>query len=136
MKIILLRHEERYRCPKFDTTLTQDGIRNSLYLKNKLDKKNVNIDVVYSSPYLRCLQTLYFLCDEINKKINVDYSLCEFFDDNDSGVYQNRELTIDENEYFKIEPSYKSLLNKNDIPSNETVQSMYNRIKIFSFKIF
>ena len=35
MKIILIRHEERDTCPAFDTTLTQDGIRNSLYLKDK-----------------------------------------------------------------------------------------------------
>ena len=67
MKIILLRHEERYELPLFFTSLTEKGIMNSKNLSNKINKINPN--VIYCSPFLRTIQTIKPYCLDYNKKI-------------------------------------------------------------------
>ena len=66
MKIILLRHEERYSDIGFFSNLTERGIENScLFLPPKL--KKLNIDVIFSSPFVRTIQTIYPYCNKYNK---------------------------------------------------------------------
>ena len=76
MKLILLRHEERYEIPLFFTSLTEKGLRQSKNLVEKINK--INPDIIYSSPFLRTIQTIRPYCRKYNKKIKIDYSLYEY----------------------------------------------------------
>lgn len=69
MRLFVLRHEQRpTNDPTFWSSLTQQGLRNALY--------NVAPDVhtivipthVYSSPLLRCVQTIAPYCTRFNRK--------------------------------------------------------------------
>lgn len=76
MKIILLRHEDRENYPGFYSNLTEKGFDKSIKLIKKLNK--LNIDVIYSSPYLRTLQTVYPYAVYSKKKVNVELALSEY----------------------------------------------------------
>ena len=74
MPICVVRHERRFSCPKFFTSLTPKGLENSRLLIDKL--KNLEIDQIFCSP-LRTVQTIYPYADNTNKKINIEYALYE-----------------------------------------------------------
>ena len=57
MKIYLLRHEDRTQDATFFSPLTKQGLENSVKLIKDLEKSNINI--VYSSPFIRTLQTIH-----------------------------------------------------------------------------
>ena len=57
MKIFILRHEDRTMDATFFSPLTLKGLENSVELIDDLD--NNEIDLIYSSPYIRTLQTIY-----------------------------------------------------------------------------
>ena len=76
MKLIILRHEERPNNSLFFTPLTENGKKNAEELKNKLPD---NIDLIYSSPFLRVLQTIYPYCKKHNKTVNVENSFYEYW---------------------------------------------------------
>ena len=58
MKIYILRHEMRpLHDPRFMTELTEHGKHKAMFsLKNTL--KNISFTHIYSSPFLRVLQTI------------------------------------------------------------------------------
>lgn len=91
MKLYILRHEERFESPEFYTELTENGINNSILLKDILEKER--IDSIYSSPFIRVLQTLRPYCDYKNIKINIDYSLYETM--YDTRYFKKTEYPID-----------------------------------------
>jgi broad specificity phosphatase PhoE len=98
MKLILLRHGDRGVNPGFFSELTESGIMQSLFLPEKL--KDYKIDAIFSSPFLRTLQTIYPYAKKYNKKINIEYGLYEYL----------------HNPYFMIYPWYYKI---NDIKDNE-----------------
>ena len=65
MKIYLLRHEDRTMDLTFFSPLTKNGLENSVELIKHLEKEK--IDTIYSSPYIRTLQTIY----PYSKKYNI-----------------------------------------------------------------
>jgi 2,3-bisphosphoglycerate-dependent phosphoglycerate mutase len=73
MKIYILRHEERTIDCSFFGPLTMNGLQNSKKLINKLDM--LNITDVYSSPFIRTLQTIEPFIKKNNMKIKLEYSL-------------------------------------------------------------
>ena len=75
MIIYLLRHEDRTQDCTFFSPLTKKGLENSIILKDKL--KELDINVIYSSPFIRTLQTIYPYSISSGNKINIDYSLAE-----------------------------------------------------------
>ena len=75
MKIYILRHEKRPEDCSFFVPLSEDGLANSKKLVPLL--KNCNIDLIFSSPFIRTLQTIYPYAKSENKKINLEYGLCE-----------------------------------------------------------
>ena len=91
MKLYILRHEERFESPEFYTELTENGINNSILLKDILEKER--IDSIYSSPFIRVLQTVRPYCDYKNIKINIDYSLYETM--YDTRYFKKTEYPID-----------------------------------------
>ena len=78
MALFLLRHEKRYSEPTFFTSLTTNGFKDSKLLINKIH--TIQPDIIISSPFLRCIQTIYPYLNQYNKEINIDYALYEFLD--------------------------------------------------------
>lgn len=77
MKIFVMRHCERNLMDcGFESPLLPIGIHNA---KNLYSQMNfMNIDTIYSSPFLRTIQTADFYSKIKNIPINIDYSLAEF----------------------------------------------------------
>ena len=69
MKIYILRHEDRTMDGTFFSPLTQDGLDNSIKLIDVLNK--CKIDTIYSSPFIRTLQTVLPYAKSRNLKINL-----------------------------------------------------------------
>ena len=57
MKLYILRHEDRTMDLTFFSPLTKNGLEKSIDLINYLEKEKINL--IYSSPYIRTLQTIY-----------------------------------------------------------------------------
>ena len=107
--IVLLRHCERdMNNQMFDSLLLEEGLLNSeTNVVNQLEK--YDFDYIYSSPYIRCLQTLKPYIKFYNKSVNIDYNLCESFDNIKDKSQIFRELTtLEELEYNVIGTSYTS----------------------------
>jgi len=77
MKLFILRHCERnIKDNSFESPLTDKGHINAEYLSEIINYHNIT--KVYSSPFLRAIQTGSYFSKKYKKKINIDYSLCEF----------------------------------------------------------
>jgi broad specificity phosphatase PhoE len=137
MKIILLRHEKRSWDCRFFSSLTEEGMLNSLLLPDKLDK--LNIDIIFSSPFIRTLQTIYPYCCKNNLKINVENGLYEYIHNPifllDRVLYTKE--NIDDNDLLSIiNPYYSSIVNKSDFSVLEDEVDLERRIiKFFNYLI-
>jgi broad specificity phosphatase PhoE len=139
MTIYILRHEERFDDPKFFTSLTHRGYENSFLLINKINK--LNIDIIYCSPFLRCIQTIKPYCEKNNIKINIENSLYEKIH---TEVFNKNNYKHSHTELYKhhfdlkkiINQDYKSFLKLNDLifPEN-TFDNIYKRTIPFINKI-
>ena len=77
--IYIVRHELRYDDPTFFTSLTNEGQKNAEKLSEKFN--NIDFDIIYSSPFLRTIQTVLPYCKNYDKKINIEYGLYECTND-------------------------------------------------------
>ena len=75
MKLYILRHEDRTNDATFFSPLTEKGLINANKLVDKLEK--LNITKIYSSPFIRTLQTIYPFSKKKNIKVNLEYNLIE-----------------------------------------------------------
>ncbi len=120
MKIYILRHEKRYSKPNFDTSLTDEGIKNTYYLSNILE--SLDIDIIFCSPFKRIIQTIEPFLKKTGKKVNIENSLYEYI--NSDEFSQNDVRNIDKNmygyEYFNL--NYKSFydINSLEYPEGKT----------------
>jgi broad specificity phosphatase PhoE len=133
MKIILLRHEERGIDVGFNSELTENGILGSLKLVNKIDElnKKYNIRYIYSSPFIRTLQTIFPYSYKYNKKINVEYGLYEYLHNPYfliSKWYYDIESIKDKDLKSIINTKYTSVIDKNDFAVLENEDNLENRI--------
>ena len=134
MPIYVVRHERRFSCPKFFTSLTPKGLENSRLLIDKL--KNLEIDQIFCSPFLRTVQTIYPYADNTNKKINIEYALYEAVKKN---TFTEKDYLNDYTELYNIKANfrevinhnYKSFLDKQDIDYPEDLNKIYNRLVPF-----
>ena len=135
MKLILLRHEERYFDIGFFSNLTDNGIINSCLLPNKL--KKLNIDFIFSSPFIRTLQTIYPYSKKYNKKINLEYGLYEYIHNPYyllNSWYYTKDSIEDKDLISIVNNDYESVINKNDFFILENEVNLEQRIiKFFSF---
>lgn len=135
MKLILLRHEERYYDIGFFSNLTDNGIVNSCLLPDKL--KNLNIDVIFSSPFTRTLQTIYPYCKKYNKKINLEYGLYEYIHNPYflfNSWYYTKDNIEDKDLVSVVNNNYESIVKKDDFIILEDEINLEKRIiKFFSF---
>tara|TARA_B100000963_G_C22295666_1_gene523362 strand:- start:106 stop:645 length:540 start_codon:yes stop_codon:yes gene_type:complete len=131
MKLILLRHEERGQHPGFFTSLTNRGLLNSNNLINKIDEHQP--DIIYSSPFLRTIQTIRPYALKKNKKIRIDYSLYEYIHASEFNLknYKHQVTELDENIYKDIMDDYKSILQPDNIKCKENENDITSRVYNF-----
>lgn len=134
MKIYILRHEDRTMDATFFAPLTLDGLNNSIKLIDILDKEN--IDCIFSSPFIRTLQTIHPYAKHKNLKINIDHSLAEI---QHPHIIPVKSYTINLPVYiakqFNYNPNYASMMNPNNHIYPEIDKNVHDRVKIFLTKI-
>jgi len=130
MKIYILRHEDRTQDCSFFSPLTELGLENSIKLINKL--KECKINKIYSSPFIRTLQTIYPYLKEMNMKHNIEYGL-EEINHEDIIAPKNAGINLPQylGEAFNYNPEYKSFIKSTDIVYPEKVCHVEKRIKRF-----
>ena len=133
MRVILLRHEERGVDVGFNSNLTEIGIINACnLLPDKLNE--LNIDIIFSSPFIRTLQTIYPYSNLYNKSVNIEYGLYEYLH-NPYFLLGNWYYTIndinDGDLRSIINYNYESVIKKNDFSVLEDEEDLEKRIKKF-----
>ena len=130
MKIYILRHEDRTQDATMFSPLTETGLNNSIKLIQDLE--DIDFDIIYSSPYIRTLQTVYPYVKKYNKKINLEYSLCEF---QSSYLIPENSYQVRLPEYlaksFGYNSHYKSIFDPENINYPENEHEVNKRIKFF-----
>jgi len=121
MKIYILRHEDRTQDCSFFAPLTETGLNNAIELIPLLNK--LNLTLVYSSPFIRTLQTIYpFIKEKDSLKINLEYGLSELHHED---IIPKKAVGMWLPEYlaksFNYDPNYKTIIKPNEIlyPENE-----------------
>jgi broad specificity phosphatase PhoE len=130
MRIFILRHEDRTQDASFFAPLTKNGLDKSIKLIPILNE--LYISHIYSSPYIRTLQTIYPFIKENKKNIKLEYSLSEINDlelisKNSAGTNLPQYLA----ESFMYDPKYNSVIQPENIKYPETEKDVVNRLKIF-----
>ena len=133
LKLYVLRHEERdLHDPSFNIHLTTNGKeRANGVLKEELEK--LNITHVYTSPFIRCLQTIHPYCKSRGIKPMVDYSLYEYLDHR-IFRYQTarRTLYTTEQYHYEVDLNYKSVYKTPPVCMPiETSDEVKGRVKEF-----
>lgn len=139
MKLIILRHEERPNNSLFFTPLTENGKKNAEELKNKLPS---NIDIIYSSPFLRTLQTIYPYCREYKKNVNAENAFYEFCQAPDFNYENYRHWVSEYNKFdhYKyltniINDKYNSKMFVSNIKFPEKESDIQNRVFPFIYNL-
>tara|TARA_B100001094_G_C18168406_1_gene793596 strand:+ start:79 stop:627 length:549 start_codon:yes stop_codon:yes gene_type:complete len=118
MKLFLLRHQIRGPEQTFYSPLLIDGLYNSNKLKYILE--NLNINFIFSSPFIRCLQTVKPYCLLCNLNVNKEIGLYESIDFSifDKDNYKI-DITENDKEFSIINKNYNSYINLDEIePEN------------------
>lgn len=134
MKIYILRHEERTLDATMFSPLTKKGLSNAVNLSKILKEHNINL--IYSSPYIRTLQTIYPFAKHINKKINIDYSLQEIQHPHiipQKSYKVNLPIYIAES--FNYNNKYKSIIEPENNKYPEDEKDVLTRTKKFLKKL-
>ena len=130
MKIFILRHEDRTQDATFFSPLTSTGLERSELLVDILKKHKIN--KIYSSPFIRTLQTINPYCSKYDLKVNLEYSLSEI----------QHPLIIPEKSYqvrlptymansFNCNEKYKSLLDPLEHVYPEDENNVSKRVRKF-----
>lgn len=134
MRIYILRHEDRTQDCSFFSPLTKKGLENSIELIDYLKKEN--IIKVYSSPFIRTLQTVYPFVKVSNLKINLEYGLVEL---HHQDLIPKKAVGITLPEYlaesFCCNLDYKSIIKHTDIIYPEKDKDVCLRTKRILKKI-
>jgi broad specificity phosphatase PhoE len=134
MKLYILRHEDRTQDATMFSPLTKEGLKNSVNLVDTL--QDLEIDLIYSSPFIRTLQTVHPFAKSRNKKINLEYGLQEI--QHPSLIPENSHtvsLPIYICESFNYNPKYRSTLEPENNKYPEDEQMVTNRVKKVLSKI-
>tara|TARA_B110000438_G_scaffold294933_1_gene337094 strand:+ start:1097 stop:1666 length:570 start_codon:yes stop_codon:yes gene_type:complete len=131
MKIYIIRHELRdLNDPTFSSELLERGHHNArTIVKDKLN--TLNITHIYSSPFLRTLQTVFPYSKENNKKINVEYGIAETIDEPLFKQKPNITLSSIQEKIYNINKNYSSIWNKNTLKYKEKTHQIKYRVKMF-----
>lgn len=128
MKIYILRHEDRTQDASFFGPLTKNGLEKSTKLIEKCEELHINH--IYSSPFIRTLQTIYPYSKYKSIPIKLDYALCEIHDQsliahNSHGTHLPEYLA----QSFNYEDKYKSSIQPEEIKYPETKKDVIVRVR-------
>jgi broad specificity phosphatase PhoE len=125
MKIYVLRHEKRYKDHTFFSELILEGKEDAIKLKETL--KELNIDEIYCSPYIRIIQTIEPYLKELKKYINIEYSLyeCLTTDKNCDNIKNVSNEIVYGNKYYNNQ--YIPFLDSSKLKFGESYDDMKNR---------
>lgn len=134
MKIYIIRHEDRTQDATMFSPLTKLGLDNSVKLIEIFDELKIN--KIYSSPFIRTLQTIHPYSKKNDIKVNIDYALSELqhpdlIPPNSYKVYLPKYLR----ESFNYNQKYTSSIEPVDYNFPEDGNDMKKRIKKFIGKI-
>ncbi len=134
MKIYILRHEDRTMDATFFSPLTKEGMDNSIKLVDSLEE--CDIDSIYSSPFIRTLQTILPYSKHKNLKINVDNSLAEIQHPHLIPV-KSYKITLPEYiaEQFNCNMHYTGCMEASDHMYPEDESNVSKRVKRFITKL-
>lgn len=130
MKLYILRHEDRTMDLTFFSPLTKNGLEKSVKLIDELEKERINM--IFSSPYIRTLQTIYPYTKKYNLRPKLDYSITELYQE-ENIPKKSYQITIPEYiaESFNYDKDYKSLVMPGKIEFPEGIKDFNTRIKNF-----
>ena len=119
MRIYILRHEDRTQDATMFSPLTEEGLENSIKLINDLE--DLDIDKIYSSPFIRTLQTVYPYANK--KDININAAV--------SDTEENKTLYfVDElNTQNTLEANHLLFLKNHHNLKNEEISKLKIRTK-------
>ena len=130
MKIYILRHEDRTMDCSFFSPLTKKGLENAISLMSLLKEKKIG--TIYSSPYIRTLQTVYPYSEKYKININLEYSLAEFQHDE---IIPKRSYSVRLPEYIAKDFNYNKDYHSEFEPENfnypEKIDDVKRRVKNF-----
>jgi len=139
MKIFILRHEDRTQDATFFSPLTVKGHTKANQLAHTL--KDLKINKIYSSPFIRTLQTINPYIELLknknkNLKINIDYSLSEI---QHPHIIPPKSYQITIPEYiaknFNYNEKYNSIIEPTDFDYPENESCVKKRVKKFIMKL-
>ena len=137
MRIVILTAADSLPSKDFSTMLSHKGFNQADKLVSILH--SINPDVIYASPFLRSLQTIYPFCNSYKRKLNAECSLypLERFDAKES--YINPAISEHYNFFSYIfdivDDRYHTRVFPNNILRNETSRDIGNRIFPFLYDI-
>jgi len=131
MKLYILRHELRPMDDNsFYVELLPDGVNNA---ENSLKEllNSLNIDIIFSSPFIRTLQTVRPYAIDKKLKIKTDYGIaeaiqCSSFKENFNITLSNKEKNI-----YNVDHLYTSVWNKSSLKYRESHSQIRYRTKVF-----
>lgn len=131
MKLILLRHEKRYIDPGFFTSLTKDGLLNSNDLVDFIEYYDPN--VIYSSPFLRTIQTIRPYAVQKNKKVRIEYSLYEYIhaEEFTKDNYMHHVTELNHDVFKDIIDNYEPIIQPEDLKCKENEEDLKKRVYHF-----
>ena len=137
MQLILLRHEDRFEDPTLLTELTKKGKTKSKELVDILSE--YKIDSIYSSPFIRTLQTINHVSTVIDKQIRVDNGLYEYmiegvFKPHQYYGFTNKSYYKLINTDFNVDPDYKSMVVE-PVTKLENDAILMKRVNVFLTKL-
>lgn len=127
MKIYILRHEDRTQDSTFFAPLTELGLNNSKKLSSILKKNNINL--IFSSPFIRTLQTVKPFLKETGQMVNIEYGLSEIYYPD---IIPPKSVGITLPEYlakqYNYNPNYETIIKPNEIKYPENKKDCENRM--------
>lgn len=129
MKIYILRHEKRFGKPSFETSLTEKGSNDAKKLVKYLE--NLDIDIIYCSPFKRIIQTIEPYLISSKKKVNIDYSLYEFISSKDFSQKDVRLINSSIYGYDYVNVEYNSVTPVEKIVYPESKEDLNERLNNF-----
>jgi broad specificity phosphatase PhoE len=130
MKLYFLRHEKRPLEQYFDVSLTPQGMSDAYNLIDPL--KSLHLHQIYSSPFIRVLETIQPYLISNNSSVNIEYALYEYvthnwFNENNYNITLNKS----QEEKYLVNSSYESHYNINDLEFPQDTSKITKRVSEF-----